>query len=175
MACSRMPKCTRVICCQIARVLKGQTRFRRRRKVGRSADEPGIALRNGVQHFARGVAARKALYVGRKDWQIDVPSLGKLTLLHAVELISKIGILATVLGQQFEPMLAKLPAALADAFSQMLAHSVRDKELGVLRPTVMPRATAPSIGPGSQRCWPDGRPNSRPSRLPTSSREWPGQ
>ncbi len=41
--------------------------------------------------------------------------------------------------------------------------------------SVMPRSTAPSIGPGSQRCWPDGRPNSRPSRLPTSSREWPGQ
>ena len=39
----------------------------------------------------------------------------------------------------------------------------------------MPRSTAPSIGPGSQRCWHDGRPKSPPSRLPTSSPEWPGQ
>ena len=39
----------------------------------------------------------------------------------------------------------------------------------------MPRSTAPSIGPGSQRCWHDGRPKSPLSRLPTSSPEWPGQ
>jgi hypothetical protein len=41
--------------------------------------------------------------------------------------------------------------------------------------SAIPRFTAPSIGPGSQRCWHDGRPKSRPSRLPTSLREWLGR
>jgi Transposase len=41
--------------------------------------------------------------------------------------------------------------------------------------SAMPRSMAPSIGPGSQRCWHGGQPKSLPSRLPTSSREWPGQ
>jgi transposase len=37
-----------------------------------------------------------------------------------------------------------------------------------------PRSTAPSIGPGSQRCWGVARRRSPPSRLPTRSRGWPG-
>ena len=41
--------------------------------------------------------------------------------------------------------------------------------------SAMPSSMAPSIGPGSQRCWHDGRPKSLPSRWPTSSHEWPGR
>jgi transposase len=41
--------------------------------------------------------------------------------------------------------------------------------------SAMPRSMAPSIDPGSQLCWHDGQPRSLPSRLPTSSPEWPGR
>jgi transposase len=41
--------------------------------------------------------------------------------------------------------------------------------------SAMPDFMAPSIDPGSQHCWHDGRPKSLPSRLPTSSPEWLGQ
>jgi len=37
-----------------------------------------------------------------------------------------------------------------------------------------PRFTAPSIDPGSRRCWGGARPRSPPSRLPTRLRGWPG-
>ena len=43
------------------------------------------------------------------------------------------------------------------------------------RSSATPRSTAPSIGPGSRRCWRGGRPRSLPSRSPISSPEWPGR
>ena len=43
------------------------------------------------------------------------------------------------------------------------------------RSSATPRSTAPSIDPGSRRCWRGGRPRSLPSRSPISSPEWPGR
>src|SRR5713101_7654982 len=37
-----------------------------------------------------------------------------------------------------------------------------------------PRSTAPSIGPGSRRCWGGARRRSSPLHLPTRLRAWPG-
>ena len=42
------------------------------------------------------------------------------------------------------------------------------------RSSATPRSTAPSIGPGSPRCWRGGRPRSPPSRLPTRLHGWSG-
>jgi len=45
---------------------------------------------------------------------------------------------------------------------------------GALAVSATPRSTAPSIGPGSRRCWHGARRRSPPSRLLTRLRAWPG-
>src|SRR5207302_544500 len=68
--------------------------------------------------------------------QILVPTLGQLPVLHPPQVIGKLRIRLLVFLEFGEPGVAQLPAALADAFLEGLAHAVGNEELRVLRPAV---------------------------------------
>ena len=55
-------------------------------KIGRAAHQPGMILGDRVQHFGGGIAGCQSLGIGREGGQLFVPSLGRLALLHALEL-----------------------------------------------------------------------------------------
>src|SRR6185437_9769137 len=57
-------------------------------------------------------------------------------MLHAIKLVSQIGMIFFVAPQKLLPGGAQVVTALADSVGKMLAHPVRYQELGVFRPAV---------------------------------------
>src|SRR5271166_6561919 len=59
-------------------------------------------------------------------------------MLHPVQLVGQLGVFDLVAPNSLEPGVAQLLSASADAFTEMLVDAVRDEELGVLGPVVIP-------------------------------------
>ncbi len=125
-----------VIRLQVARTLETQVRLGRGRQIGGAADQPGIALRDRIQHLGRAVPAGNTLLVGREARQTGVPAIGQLTALHALEPVRELGMGAAVVLEAREPGFAQLATAPADAGLEVLVHPVRDQELRILGPPV---------------------------------------
>ena len=119
------------------RSVKGKKRLGRRRKIGRATQQPGNILRNGVLDFAGGVARRQSLRVGRKRRQILVPSVGKLPVLHARNLIGQRRVFRAVGVESRGPRIAKTLSSLADAGLEMFVHAIGNQEFRVFGPAVI--------------------------------------
>src|SRR6266511_2177186 len=74
--------------------------------------------------------------------QMVVPAVGKLAMLHFVELIGQRGLLLLVGLKHGEPGVTQIGAARADPGLEMLADAVRHQECGVLGPAVVPLGQA---------------------------------
>src|SRR5215510_7071735 len=98
--------------------------------------EPGNILRKNIEHFARCVSTRDALWVGGKDWKVAVPASRQLALLHLLDLGRQFRIFLTIRREEFRPLLLSVASALADSGCEVLVHAIRDEELRVLWPPV---------------------------------------
>ena len=87
-------------------------------------------------------------------------------------------------GRNFSAWIGLVPKQHSSGGKDRLGSISKNKVTGIYaacswpahsRSSATPRSTAPSISPGSQRCWRGGRPRSLPSRSPISSPEWPGR
>ena len=105
----------------------------------RSAEPPrshGTFCASDVQHFARGVAPRHSLRIGREDREVPIPARGQLAPLHLIDLGRQLGILGAVGGKEILPCPARVGASLAHAGGEVLAHTVGHEERRVFRPAV---------------------------------------
>ncbi len=128
----------RAIGFDITGALEGQPSLGRWREIRRTADEPGITRRDGVQHLRRGIAAGDALGVGGKARQFDIPVVRQRATLDPLEAIGKLGVFLAIFGEPSEPVGAKPAAARADASVKMSADAIRHQKLCVLRPAIEP-------------------------------------
>jgi len=96
----------------------------------------GDALRQHVQHLARGVAAGHALRVGWEHREVAVPPLGELAALHLVDLGRELGVLGPVGGDELHPLLPGRGSARANPCREVLGDALGDQELRVLGPAV---------------------------------------
>ena len=117
---------------EVARAVERQVRLRRRRQVGRAADDPRHCLRDGVEHPARRVAARETLLVGGERRQRALPARRELAALDALELVGQVRVLRAVLLEHGVPYVARLAPARADAGCEVVVHAVGDEEVLVL-------------------------------------------
>ncbi len=83
-------------------------------------------------------ASRPAMPFGSaaKTGKPAIPTRRQLAPLHQVDLVREFWMLGAVGGEQLGPIAPSLRAARAYPGGEMLAHGVRDEELGVLRPSV---------------------------------------
>src|SRR6516225_8672356 len=89
-----------------------------------------------VQCLARGVSSGHAFAVGGKRRPPAVPAARQLTTQHAISLVGKFRILASILLKLSPPDTMKRRAAGPDALLEMLAHLVGNDELRIWRPAV---------------------------------------
>src|SRR6516162_3121207 len=90
-----------------------------------------------VQCLARGVSSGHAFAVGRKGRPSPVPAVRQLTTQHAISLIRKLRILASILLELSPPGSVQRQAPRPDALLEMLTHFIRNEELRVWRPAIM--------------------------------------
>src|SRR4051794_10146725 len=91
---------------------------------------------DGVEHLAGRVARSNTLRVGRKNGKRTVPIIGKLSPLHAFDLVRKVGVLFSVGREQSAPILLEMSSAPANAVPKMLAHAIGHQEFCILGPAV---------------------------------------
>src|SRR5438067_13921299 len=77
-----------------------QRSFSGRRKIGRTADQPGHPLGDGVQNLGAGVAPSHALGVSGKFGNIGIPALGQFAFAELLPLRRLLRILLFV-GREF--------------------------------------------------------------------------
>ena len=146
---------------EVSGSVEAEMRLRRGREVGRAADEPGDALRDRVQHLARGVARGEALRVRGERGEPRVPVLGKRSALHALDLVGELREGCAVFLEPRLPRRSRLAATGADALREVLDDTVGDEELGVLGPAVEPLRLLHALGTERLsvrlRCVLDGR------------------
>src|SRR6267378_8122562 len=106
------------------------------RQIGGAAQQPRNILGQRVQHFARRFAGGHALGVCWKAWQILVPSIWQLEILHALELIGELRILLFIIVEFGIPRSASFRSALANAIFEMIVNAIGNQELGVFWPAV---------------------------------------
>src|SRR5512133_321892 len=90
-----------------------------------------------VQCLARGVSSGHAFVVGGKRRPPPVPAIRQFTAQHAISLVRKLRVLASILLKLSPPGSMQLQAARPDALLEMLAYPIRDAELSVRRPAVV--------------------------------------
>src|SRR5262245_22185279 len=127
---------------QVSGAVEGQPSLGGRSQIAGATDEPGDIPGEGVQDLTGCLPPGHPLGIGWKGRQIPVPSVWQLAALHAMEVVSEIGMLFAVVLVARLPGLAQLASPPADAVAQTLAHAVRDQELGVLRPAIDPLGEA---------------------------------
>src|ERR1700730_4426528 len=88
------------IATDLAGAFKGESRFGRRRKIGRTANQPWMVLGNRVQHFAGRISAGDSLRVRRECWDFFVPALRRLTALNCESFSRQFRVLFLLNGKQ---------------------------------------------------------------------------
>src|ERR1039458_1214450 len=91
---------------EIARTIEGESCLRRWIQIGRTTHQPWIVPGDCVENFGRRIAGGEALGIGRKGGEFLVPTVGRLTMLHAFELRRQFGILLAVCAEQRVPLAA---------------------------------------------------------------------
>jgi len=69
---------------ELAGTLELERRLGRGVEIRGAADEPGIACRNRVEHFAAGLAGGHPFRVGLESRDIRVPARGQIAALHGL-------------------------------------------------------------------------------------------
>src|SRR6185312_1377339 len=121
---------------EIAGTFECEMSLGRRCEIGRTADQPRIVHGNGVEHLAGGVARRKALCVGRKSRKRGVPTIRKVSALHAFDPLGKVRVFFSIGLEQSAPVFLEAPSAPADAVLEMLAYAVRYQKFDFFGPAV---------------------------------------
>src|SRR5262249_18963788 len=73
-----------------------------------------------------------------KDWDLRIPGFGQLAMLHPVQLLSQLGILGPILTRSSEPGVSEFLAPPADTVAKVLVDAIRNVELRVFRPAIIP-------------------------------------
>src|SRR5215471_546936 len=108
----------------------------RRSEIRRTAEKPGDILRESIQHFARCFAPGNSLWVGWKYRKVAIPSCGKLSPLHQINLGGQLRKLYPILGKEFSPLKPGLITPGTHSGSKVIVDAVRHEELRVLRPAI---------------------------------------
>src|SRR3989442_8696230 len=114
----------------------------RRPQVGRPSEEPWDVLCEHVEHLARRVAARDALGIRREDGKVPIPSLRQLSPLHLIDLGRELRVGGAIGPEEIGPPASSCGAARPDARGEVLANTVGDQELRLLRPAIAPLGKA---------------------------------
>ena len=122
---------------EVSCAVEGEAGLGGRGQVCRSAHEPGDCFGQRIQNLARSIAPGHAFGVGRERRNLLVPSIGKLALLHLVEVIRFGGILGFVLFKLSHPAIAKVSSALADALLEMFVNAIGHVKFFVGREAVI--------------------------------------
>ena len=112
-----------------------QRSFSGRRKISRTADQPGHPLGDGVQNLGAGVAPGHALGVGGKFGNIGIPAFRQLALGNLLPLRCQLRILLFVRREFLIPRGLGLVTALP-RLAHMLSHFFRHQELRIYGPAV---------------------------------------
>src|SRR5579864_3523028 len=121
---------------EVARAFEFQRRFVRGGEVRRSSDEPRNVLRKRVQHFSGTLAGSYALRISREAGDVLIPAWREFMALHMAQALGQLRELLGVIRVGLRPLRSQFTTTLANRVAEMLAHSVRNQELGVFRPTV---------------------------------------
>jgi hypothetical protein len=128
----------RVLRAEITSSAKSQARLARGPKIRRTAEQPRYVAGEHVQSLTRRVSSGEAFTVSGKTRKSLVPAIRQLTAQHAISLVRKLRVLASILLKLSPPGSMQFQAARPDARLEMLAHSIRDEEFRVRRPAVRP-------------------------------------
>ena len=121
---------------KITCAFKGEPRFCGGGQVGRASHQPRDISGHYIQHLGCRLAAGNAFGIGREGGQIFIPAIRQFAPLHAVKLIGQLRKLFLVAFEKLFPLRSQLFAALADSIAEVLDHTIRNQEFGVLRPAV---------------------------------------
>src|SRR5271157_5991247 len=91
----------RVIGLEVSRALIRQGSLVRWTKIGRASKQPWNVLSKNVQRLARSVPPRDPLWISREDGKVAIPAGGQFAPLHQLDLVSQIGILRSISGEEF--------------------------------------------------------------------------
>ena len=72
----------------------------------------------------------------REGWHVFQPIRWQVAILHAIDLVSEVGILFSIIREQNLPFLPQRRAAGGNAFLEQFVDAARNEELGVFRPAV---------------------------------------
>ena len=139
MPCSRTPKCRlrpALFGFEISRA--ADQRFGRASQIARTANQPGIMRRNGVQHFSGCFPCGHAFCVRGEIRQIRIPPFRQSVRLHLIDFSRKIGVKLTVFGKSGIPVRTQFTSPFAQLRIETLAHAFRYQEFRVFGPAVEP-------------------------------------
>src|SRR5437868_6476297 len=122
---------------EVTGAVEGESRLRRGREIGRSADQPRHILCDCIQNLGGRVAARYSLGIGGKNGNVFIPSIGKLTALHLVEIIGELRIFLPVLLELLTPCKARFAPTFPDSGLEVVHHTVGHQKLRVFWPSVI--------------------------------------
>ena len=123
---------------KVAGACEGKPGLRGGRQIGGPADQPRNVLGHCVQHRRRGLACGQALRVRGEFGEIAVPAFRKLAVLHAKQLVGKVGIMLAILSDSLKPGVAQILASLTDPLTEVIVDPIRHVEFLVFGPAVVP-------------------------------------
>src|SRR5271166_6240980 len=113
---------------EVAGSLEGQPGLGGGCQVRGTADQPGDVLGQSIEDLARRDARGDSLGVRRIRGQALVPAVGKLAMLHLVEVKSELRVLCLVLLEPGAQGIEQLLAATADALFEVIVDALGNQE-----------------------------------------------